>query len=174
MESRLKFFGHPLHPMLIVFPLGLLTVSVIFDLIHLFSGNGYWSEIAFWLISAGLIGGILAGLAAVPDWLGIPAGTRAQQIGGRHALGNLIVLVLFAASWVIRLYAPSLTVPPVLAYVLSFVGIALGVWTAWLGGELVDRLGIGVDRDANPNASNSLREQTFRAEIPSERETGRP
>jgi hypothetical protein len=47
MESKAKLFGHPIHPILIVFPLGLLATSLIFDIIYLLGGNGYWSEIAF-------------------------------------------------------------------------------------------------------------------------------
>src|ERR671913_1109753 len=50
MESRAKLFGHPIHQMLIVFPLGLLATAVVFDVVYLTSGNGYWSEIAFWMI----------------------------------------------------------------------------------------------------------------------------
>ena len=67
MESKAKLFGHPVHPMLIVFPLGLLMMSVIFDVIGLVGGNGHWRESAFWMIGAGVIGGLIA---AVPGWLG--------------------------------------------------------------------------------------------------------
>lgn len=59
MESKVKVAGHPLHPMLIVFPLGLLATSLIFDLIHGITGNGFFSVVAFWMISAGIIGGLL-------------------------------------------------------------------------------------------------------------------
>ena len=60
MESRAKLFGHPIHQMLIVFPLGLLAMAVIFDVIHLASGNSYWSEIAFWMMAAGIVSGLFA------------------------------------------------------------------------------------------------------------------
>ena len=69
MESRAKLFGHAIHPVLIVFPLGLLATSFIFDIIHLLTGNGYWSDLAFWLIAAGVIGGLLAALFGLIDWL---------------------------------------------------------------------------------------------------------
>ena len=54
MESRTKLFGHPVHPMLVVFPLGLLGTAVVFDIIRLATANGYWSEIAFWMMAAGI------------------------------------------------------------------------------------------------------------------------
>ena len=52
MESKAKLFGHPIHQMLIVFPLGLLATAILFDVLALASGNGYWSEIAFWMMDA--------------------------------------------------------------------------------------------------------------------------
>ncbi len=56
MESRAKVFGHALHPILIVFPLGLLTTSVIFDIIHIVTGNPQWAMVSFWMIISGIIG----------------------------------------------------------------------------------------------------------------------
>ena len=73
MESRAKLFGHPIHPMLIVFPLGLLAMALIFDILHFAMGNGYWSEIAYWMIAAGVISGLVAAPFGLIDWLAIPA-----------------------------------------------------------------------------------------------------
>ena len=79
MESRAKLFGHPIHQMLIVFPLGLLAMALIFDIIHFATGVAYWSEIAYWMIAAGVISGLVAAPFGLIDWLGIPAGTRAKR-----------------------------------------------------------------------------------------------
>src|SRR5258708_21248413 len=81
MESKVKSMGHPMHPMLVNFPLGLLVTAAIFDIVHLITGNGYWSEIAFWMIAAGLIGGLIAAAVGIIDWFAIPAGQLAQQVG---------------------------------------------------------------------------------------------
>ena len=154
MESKVKSMGHPMHPMLVNFPLGLLVTSAIFDIVHLITGNGYWSEIAFWMIAAGLIGGLIAAAVGIIDWFAIPSGTRARSVGLWHGGGNLVILALFIVSWLIRLRAPGS--PSIIAYILSFLGAAaLGV-TGWLGGELTMRLGIGVDAGANLNAPSSL------------------
>src|SRR4051812_83307 len=107
MESRAKLLGHPVHQMLIVFPLGLLATAVIFDAVALVQGNGYWSEIAYWMIAAGILAGLLAAPFGFIDWLGIPSGTRAKRIGAIHGGGNLLVVVLFAASWLLRGSAPK-------------------------------------------------------------------
>ena len=154
MESRTKLFGHPVHPMLIVFPLGLLGAAVVFDVIRMVTGNGYWSEIAFWMMAGGIVTGLLAAPFGAIDWLAIPSGSRASRIGFLHGIGNVIVLMLFALSWWMRRDAPGL--PSVLALSVSFFGFFLALATGWLGGELVDRLGIGVDDGANVDAPSSL------------------
>ena len=78
MESKAKLLGHPIHPMLVVFPLGLLATAVIFDAIALARENGAWSGMAFYLIAAGVIGGLVAAVFGLIDWLAIPSGTRAR------------------------------------------------------------------------------------------------
>jgi uncharacterized membrane protein len=154
MESRAKLFGHSIHQMLIVFPLGLLATGVVFDLIHLVGGGARYADVAYWMIVAGVIGGLVAAPFGTADWTKIPRGTRAKSIGATHGIGNVVVVLLFAASWWLRSGQP--TSPPTLAYVLSFVGLGLALVTAWLGGELVDRLGVGVDDGAHVDAPSSL------------------
>ncbi len=154
MESRAKVAGHPVHPMLIVFPLGLLATAVIFDIITLVWRAGRWSEMSFWMIAAGIIGGLTAAVFGLVDFLAIPSGTRAHSIGLLHGVGNVVVVVLFAVSWWLR--RPDPAAPGTLAYVLSFVAVGLALVTGWLGGELVDRLGVGVDDGANLDAPSSL------------------
>jgi uncharacterized membrane protein len=153
MESKAKMMGHPIHPILVPFPLGLLTTSVIFDVIHLFTGGTRWAEISFWMIATGVIGGLLAAVFGLIDWLAIPSGTRAKGIGLAHGLSNVVMVVLFALSWWLRTSAPG--EPGALPIVLSFLGVGLASLGGFLGGELVFRLGIGVAEGANLNASGS-------------------
>jgi uncharacterized membrane protein len=154
MESKVKLFGHPVHQMLVVFPLGLLATSVVFDLIHLGTGSPFAASVASVLIVAGLIGGALAAPFGAIDWLNIPPQTRAKAIGAMHGGGNVVVLLVFAFSLWLR--HERATDPPALACWLSFAGAALVLVTAWLGGELVDRLGVGVSPHAHLNARSSL------------------
>jgi uncharacterized membrane protein len=87
---------------------------------------------------------------------------RAQKFPGHSlertspwkAIGNVVVLALFFGSWLVRRDAPQ--APQVLAHVLSFGGAFLSLATAWLGGELVDRLGVGVADNAHLDAPSSL------------------
>ncbi len=155
MESRARLLGHPVHQMAIVFPLGLLGASLVFDLIHLGTGNPEMVIVSFYLIIGGVIGGLIAAPFGSIDWLAIPHGTRAKSVGAMHGAGNVIVLLLFIASWFVRRDDPQQ--PQLLGYLLSFAGVALSLLTAWLGGELVSRLGVGVADGANLDAPNSLR-----------------
>ncbi len=158
MESRAKLFGHAIHPILIVFPLGLLATGVVFDVIHLIWGSRDMAVVAYWMIAAGIIGGILAAFFGWIDWFAIPAGTRAKSVGLLHGVGNAFVLLLFVGSWWLRRSgAPDR--PEMLASILGFVGAGLALVTGWLGGELVERLGVGVDDGAHLNAPSSLSNQ---------------
>lgn len=154
MESKVKVAGHPVHPMLIVFPLGLLATSVIFDIITLSTSNSQWSSMAWYMIGAGIIGGLLAAVFGLIDWFAIPANTRAKSVGLWHGGLNVLVVVLFIGSFLLR--RPDPANPSGLALALSFVAVVIALVGGWLGGELVDRLGVGVDDGANLNASSSL------------------
>jgi uncharacterized membrane protein len=158
MEARAKLLGHPIHQMLIVFPLGMLGGSIIFDIAYLVRRSGTWGDVAFWMIAAGVISGLVAALFGAIDWLAIPGGTRAKRIGMLHGVGNVIVVALFAVSWYLRSGHPL--EPSIGAIVLSFIGVGLALVAGWLGGELVDRLGVGVNDGANLNAPNSITHRT--------------
>jgi uncharacterized membrane protein len=154
MQSRVKLAGHPAHPMLIVFPLGLLSTALVFDIIYLLTSVTRWTEVAFYLVGAGLIGGGIAAAVGWMDWAAIPRGTRAKRVGVVHGVGNVIVLGLFLLSWLLRRPNPSDT--PTVAIAVGLMGIVLVTATAWLGGELVSHLGVGVDDGANLDAPNTL------------------
>jgi uncharacterized membrane protein len=141
--------------MLIVVPLGLFVSAVVFDLVDVAGGSPVFGEVAFWNIAGGLIGAVLAALTGLVDWTGIPAGTRAKRIGLMHGGINLVVTLLFFVAWLVRLDAPQHAAGGGL-FVVELVALGLGGVSGWLGGELVDRLGIGVDPGANPDAPSSL------------------
>lgn len=154
MEARVKVFGHPVHQMLVVLPLGSLTAAVLFDLCHVFSGGEQWALVSFWTIALGVASGLLAAVFGFADWTKIPPGTRAKRIGAMHGIGDVIVVALFAASWLLRGGEPA--DPGTLALVLSLAGGGLSMLTGWLGGERVDRLGVGVGDGAHLDAPGSL------------------
>jgi uncharacterized membrane protein len=148
MAGGAKAFGHPVHPMLVVFPLGLFWTAIIFDIIRLIGGNPTWGQVSFYLIAAGVIGGLVAAVFGLTDWLAIESGTPPKRIGAKHGLLNVLVVLLFAVSWWFRSTDPNQ--PSGLALTLSFLGFLLSLYTGWLGGELVYGHGVGVDRPTRP------------------------
>jgi uncharacterized membrane protein len=154
MTSRAKAFGHPIHPMLIPFPVGLLVTAVVFDIIYLITDRTGFAVASGYMIGAGIVGGLLAAPFGWIDWFKIPADTRAKNIGLVHGLANIVVMVLFAVSWLLRFGADW--EPTTVALACSFVAVVIASVAAWLGGELVDRLAIGIDEGAHPDAPSSL------------------
>ncbi len=106
------------------------------------------------MIAAGIITGLLAAVFGAIDWVAIPAGTRAKGIATAHGLGNVLIVGLFALAWWLRrdTTGPASGLP----LALEVIGVLGALVTGWLGGELVDRLGVGVDPGANLDAPSSL------------------
>jgi uncharacterized membrane protein len=154
MESKAKALGHPIHPMLIVFPLGLLATAAIFDGIREATGDEKWAEVGHYMQGAGVVSGLAAAVPGIIDFLAIPNDTRAKRVGLLHGVGNVLATGMFAASWLLRRDDPGN--PDATAVKLSVGGTVLALVTGWLGGELVDRLGVGVHDGANLDAPNSL------------------
>src|SRR3712207_3281613 len=148
MEGAAKAAGHPIHQQLVVFPLGLLATAVVFDVLRLVTDNDDFSIASWYMIAAGILSGLLAAVFGAIDYLAIPSGTRARRVGAVHGIGNVVVVVLFAISWLLRGDEPA-HVPTTLAFVLALAGALLATLTGWLGGELVGRLGVGVHPEAN-------------------------
>jgi uncharacterized membrane protein len=116
------------------------------------------------MIAAGVLGGLTAAVYGFLDWLGLPSDSRAKRIGAWHGVGNFIIVVLFAVSWLLRQPAAN-HVLGTTALVLSFVGAGLALITGWLGGELVYRLRVGVDPGAQVNAPSSLSDEPAGASV---------
>ena len=89
------------------------------------------------------------------DWVKLPKGTRAWRVGAPHGGGNAVVSLLYVVSWLLR--DPGDTAPG-WPLALALAGAGLALVTAWLGGELISRLGVGVNEKAGLNAPSSLRE----------------
>lgn len=155
MESRAKAAGHAIHQQMVVFPLGLLATAVVFDVIGLIGGDGRFTAAAYLMIAAGVIMGIIAAVFGSIDLAAIPNGTRAKRIGQLHAAGNVVMIALFAVSWFLRGSIQDNT-PTTFALVLELLAAVLALGTGWLGGELVGRLGVGVDDNANLDAPADL------------------
>lgn len=155
MQSKARFLGHPIHPMLVVIPLGLFIAAAVLDALYYWRGDLLFATIGYYNIAGGILGGLLAAVFGLRDWFAIPSGTRAKRIGLFHGASNIIVVLMFSAVWLARTALPDFA-PTGLLLAIEGGAIALALVAGWLGGELVDRLGVGVDDGAHLNAPNSL------------------
>ena len=151
MASPASIGGHPVHPMIIPFPIALWVFSLVADVIYLWRGNLVWRNwIAFYTLLGGIIGAVVAAVPGFIDWLSI-TDRNVVGIANWHARLNLIALVIFVisfylrttsgASWVSRSYTT-----PVL---VSVLGVILITISGWLGGEMVFKHGVAVDQQAD-------------------------
>ena len=149
MESRAAIAGHPIHPMLIPFPLALWITSFAVDVAFYFIRHPTLLVISKFMLAAGCVGALAAAIFGIVDWLAIPKG-EAKRVADWHARLNIIALIVFAISFLLRLGRFSdwvgrrLTIP----FLLSLVGVVLITISGWLGGELTFRYRIGQARDA--------------------------
>ena len=144
MRTKASIAGHPIHPMLIPFPLALWATSFVVDVLFYFLRHPTLLVIAKFMLAAGCIGAIAAAIFGIIDWLAIKNG-EVKRVANWHARLNVAALVVFAISLFLRMGSYSdlvgrrLTIP----FLLSFVGVILITISGWLGGELVFRYGIG-------------------------------
>src|SRR5688572_10289804 len=154
MASPASIGGHPIHPMIIPFPIALWFFSLIADVIYLWRGNPLWRDwIAFYTLLGGIIGAAVAAVPGFIDWLSLKD-REVVKIANWHARLNVIALVIFAISFYLRtrsgagLVSGSYTIP----VATSVVGIILITISGWLGGEMVFRHGVAVDERADTGA----------------------
>lgn len=146
MRSSANIGGHPIHTMLIPFPIGLWVFSFIADLIFLWRGNPAWESVAFYTLAGGCVGAALAAVFGLIDLLGVKD-NQAFRTGLIHAGCNVVSLLIFAASWYLRTTGGSQMVGAnsKIPVVLSAIGVVILAVAGWLGGELVFRHGVGVE-----------------------------
>lgn len=147
MASPASVAGHPIHPMIIPFPIGLWVFSLVADVIYLWRGHSVWRDsIAFYALLAGIIGAAVAAVFGIIDWLSITDRT-VKKVADWHARLNVIALLVFAASFYLRTtsgsawISGSYTIP----LVLSVLGVLLITISGYLGGELVFKHGVAVN-----------------------------
>ena len=137
-------YGHPFHPALVTVPIGAWTASVVFDVVALTGDDeAVFAEGAYWLIGIGIVGAVIAAMFGFLDLLAIPRGTQAFRTGLTHMALNLVVVVLFAASFAVRA-ANGYEEFDSAGFVLSLLAIAVLGASGWLGGELAYRYGVRV------------------------------
>jgi len=141
-RSTMQLLGHPIHPMLVPFPIAFFIGAFLADLAWLKTEDAFWATAACWLLAAGLVGAALAALAGLTDFIG---DGRIRSLGAAwaHMLGNFTVVIIELVNLCLRLNDPAAALPSPGAYLSGAAFLLLGA-TGWLGGELVFRHRVGI------------------------------
>jgi uncharacterized membrane protein len=144
-KSTAQIAGHPLHPMLVVFPIAFFVGTFVTDIVYSANADAFWARVSFWLLAAGLAMGALAALAGFTDFLGDRL-VRRTSTAWFHMLGNVTAVVISLVSLWFR-YRDGDTADYPLVMWLSLAVVLIFVVTGWLGGELVFKHRVGVSEE---------------------------
>jgi uncharacterized membrane protein len=142
METRASVRRHPIHPMIVVFPIALWVGSLVCDVIyHIGSGNLFWKDMAFYMMGGGVIGALAAAIPGFVDYLNL-RDRIAKRIATFHMVLNLALVVLYVFNMGLRWNSADQS---------GMAGVALSVFSigvlfvsGWLGGHLVYVHRVGV------------------------------
>jgi len=141
-RSTASIAGHPIHPMLIPFPVAFFVGAFVCDVVFWRTGNAYWATTSMWLLGAGLVMAALAAVAGLIDVLGEPRIRELRDVWW-HAGGNVLMVLIQIYNWYSRYTeGPAAIVPRGLVLSLIVVGILL--FTGWKGWQMVYRHHVGV------------------------------
>jgi uncharacterized membrane protein len=140
-RSTARIMGHPIHPMLIPFPIVFFISAFVTDLLFVRTGESIWAEVSIWLLGAGVATAALAALAGLTDFLGDHR-IRALRDAWLHMIGNVLAVVIEVVNLLLRLGDPNVAAST--GVILSGLVVAILAFTGWKGGELVFRYRVGV------------------------------
>jgi uncharacterized membrane protein len=154
-QTRARIARHPIHPMLVVFPIGLWVTALVFDVVYAFTGNPLWRTLAFWNLVGGIVGALAAAVPGLIDYSEMTG--RARRIANWHMALNLgvtalfVVNVLLRTTWGSRFIDGNSWIP----LALSVIGNAVLGVSGWLGGEMVyvERVGVEDPPDRGLNSA---------------------
>lgn len=144
IHSKAAIGGHPLHPMLIHFPVAALVGLPAADAALLWSGDPFWARAGLWLAGVGAAGGWVASVAGLIDLLSVQA-IRRKVTAWSHALLAVMLLSLATLNWLQRLHEGADASVAPLGIGLSLLVLLLIALAAYLGGKLVYEHAVAVD-----------------------------
>lgn len=140
MSTRASVHNHPIHPMVIVLPVGLWVFAVFCYAIFLLSGVLVWRTVSLYAMGGGVVGGAIAAIPGTIDFLSLPK-SRVQTIALTHMIVNIVALTIFLIALLLAIFWEGHTVAPFLLSLLGLLAVGVG---GWLGGSLVYEHGVGV------------------------------
>ena len=141
MASPASVKKHPLHPMLVAFPIGLWVFALVCDIVATTGATGYWRTVALYSIAGGIVGAVMAAVPGLIDYFSIDEAAM-KRIATFHLVVNVAALIVFAINLWSRLRLPTESVVPLILSIIGVAGIGIG---GWLGGEMVYVKGMAVE-----------------------------
>lgn len=151
MVAKARIERHPIHPMLVPFPIGLWIFSLAADIIYRLGGNQIWTSVALYSMAGGIIGALVAALPGLLDYFSMKR-SRTKEIATWHMLLNVSALALFIINFALRL---GMSLEATAPFILSIIGVLFIMVSGWLGGHMVYVHGAGVEKGA-PQACEPL------------------
>lgn len=139
MQGKATAGGHPIHPLLVTFPIGSYVAAVIADIVYVAGGSSFWGAMSMWLIAFGLGGSLIAGVFGFIDYLTAPMSARARQVANLHLTLNVCMIIVFGVALAVRYFWPQF----VWGHIATAVGICLLLVSGVLGGNLAHRHLVG-------------------------------
>ena len=176
VESRAQILGHPIHPMLVMFPIALFPLALVFDVVWLVTGDIFWLSGAFWILLAGVVGTLAAIVPGIVDYVAVvPKTGPARRTANKHLVTGLIIAAVSILALALRYAAGAYTfgaeskeVVTSWAYggvALNLVNNLLIVLQGWWGGTLVYDHHIGPSPRGGPQVEpRDVREASRRRE----------
>jgi uncharacterized membrane protein len=156
MQSKARIFGHPLHPMLVPFPIAFYTATLIACIVYGSTDNTLWFRVALIMNCGGVIGAAVAMLPGIIDWVSISQGTEAKATGLKHMVANVFSTGFFVASAVVMYTNLSKAHPPIQSnIVLAVFGFLVMLYAGFKGWDMVQKHHMGV----NSNSDEQVTEQ---------------
>ena len=139
-QSTAKIAGHPIHPMLVQFPIVLFIGTLVADIVYLSNYNAGWATASRWMLGIGIVMALLAAIAGFTDFIGDERVRGSTAI--KHMVANLCAVILSIVNFFLRLHNDRAIAG--IGIILSIIVVLILLYSGWKGGELVFRYGIGV------------------------------
>jgi uncharacterized membrane protein len=139
--SAIAVAGHPIHAMLVHFPIAFVVATLGVDIFYWFTGDGFWLQVGTWSAGAAFVFGVLAAIVGTAELLAVP-GIRVRVASWNHAIAAMVMLAIVGANAGLRIYWPETVLPN--GIMLSVLSTFAAGFAGWHGGKLIFDHGVGL------------------------------
>jgi uncharacterized membrane protein len=150
MQGRATILGHPIHPILVSFPIAFFAGAFVCDIIYVLRPTPFWPLMSLVLIGFGIIGGALAAVFGLIDYLTAPMSRAARKSALTHLVLAVTTIAVFGVAFFLRYYDTTSTI----GYILTALGVLVLGGAGAFGGHLAYHHRIGVEENADVRSAS--------------------